>query len=288
MSGSDPLSLKAPYSLAKAMDHEGVIRLFHLTTVKGLTAVAQVVARLIACLMIACSVPAFAEGAGSLPASQSTISPESWLTEEPQFLPVDEAFVLSATLQPNRVVVARWEMPDGYYLYRHQFGASLNALDSGAALGAMRIPEGKAKFDEFFGDVEVYYGSAAVQLPVIGSLPDGAELSISYQGCADAGLCYPPEVRKFVVSEGALLPAKALFTANSASTSPVAQKPANLAMSAQSISDDRAMANVLQGSSFLVALGLFFIAGIGLGIYTLRLSDGTYIVHHYCWRRVRA
>ncbi|MEC8492923.1 MAG: hypothetical protein VXY76_08495, partial [Pseudomonadota bacterium] len=70
------------------MDHEGVIRLFHLTTVKGSTAVAQVVARLIACLMIACSVPAFAEGAGSLPASQSTISPESWLTEEPQFLPV--------------------------------------------------------------------------------------------------------------------------------------------------------------------------------------------------------
>ena len=49
MSGSDPLSLKAPYSLA-AMDHEGVIRLFHLTTVKGLTAVAQVVARLMACL----------------------------------------------------------------------------------------------------------------------------------------------------------------------------------------------------------------------------------------------
>ena len=66
MSGSDPLSLKAPYSLAKAMDHEGVIRLFHLTTVKGLTAVAQGVARLIACLMIACSVPAFAEGGEQL------------------------------------------------------------------------------------------------------------------------------------------------------------------------------------------------------------------------------
>ncbi len=264
MSGSDPLSLKLPYPLAMAMDHEGVIRLFHLTTVKGLTAVAQGVARLITCLMVACSVPALAQGGESLPASQSTISLESWLTEEPQFLPVDEAFVLSATLQPNRVVVARWEMPDGYYLYRHQFGASLNALGSGAALGAMRIPEGKAKFDDFFGDVEVYYGSAAVQLPVIGSLPDGAELSISYQGCADAGLCYPPEVRKFVVSEGGLLPANALLTVNSASTFPVAQKPENSAISGQSISDDRAMADVLRGSSFLVALGLFFIAGIGL------------------------
>ena len=165
MSGSDPLSLKAPYSLAKAMDHEGVIRLFHLTTVKGLTAVTQGVARLVACLMIACSVPAFAQGAGSLPVSQSTISPESWLIEEPQFLPVDEAFVLSAELQPNRVVVARWDMPDGYYLYRHQFGASLNALDSGAALGAMRIHEGKEKFDEFFGDFEVNYGLLRCSFP---------------------------------------------------------------------------------------------------------------------------
>ena len=148
MSGSDPLSLNLPHPQAMAMDHEGVTRLFHLTTVKGLTAVAQGVVRLIACLMIACSVPAFAQGDDSLPASQSTSSAESWLSEEPQFLPVDEAFVLSATLQPNRVVVARWDMPDGYYLYRHQFGASLNALDSGAALGAMSIPEGKAKFDE--------------------------------------------------------------------------------------------------------------------------------------------
>ena len=68
MSGSDPLSLKLPYPLAMAMDHEGVIRLFHLTTVKGLTAVAQGVARLITCLMVACSVPALAQGGESLPA----------------------------------------------------------------------------------------------------------------------------------------------------------------------------------------------------------------------------
>ena len=157
---------------------------------EGLQAIARFYARLITCLILACGSPVFAQSDDTIlasPVSSSTSEAGAWLSEELQFLPVDEAFVLTATLQPNRVVVARWAMPAGYYLYRHQFDASLNAFDSGAALGAMRIPEGKAKFDEFFGDVEVYYGSAAVQLPVVGTLPDGAELSISYQGCADAG-----------------------------------------------------------------------------------------------------
>ena len=236
-------------------------------TAEGLQRVVRVFARLITCLTVAWGSPVFAQNDGApllSPASSSTSEAEAWLSTEPQFLPVDEAFVLTVTLQPNRAVAARWEMPSGYYLYRHQFGANLNAFDSGAALGAMRIPEGKAKFDEFFGDVEVYYGSAAVQLPVVGTLPDGAELSISYQGCADAGLCYPPEVRKFVVSAGGLLPANAVLAENLTSAAPSDDGAARAALPARSISEDRAMADVLQGSSFLVALGLFFIAGIGL------------------------
>lgn len=241
--------------------------MLNLISAEGLQAVARFFAGPIICLIFACGSPVFAQSDNTvlaLPVSSSASEAGAWLSEEPQFLPVDEAFVLTATLQPNRVVVARWEMPAGYYLYRHQFDAGLNAFDSGAALGAMRIPEGKAKFDEFFGDVEVYYGSAAVQLPVVGTLPDGAELSISYQGCADAGLCYPPEVRKFVVSAGGLLPANAVLAESSTSAAPSDDGAAQAALPARSISEDRAMAEVLQGSSFLVALGLFFIAGIGL------------------------
>ena len=108
------------------------------------------------------------------PAAQSNAAGSArrqlnWLNEEPEFLPVDEAFQLRVSMQPNRVILARWEIAAGYYLYRHQFDVRLNALDSGALLGEPRIPEGIAKRDEFFGDVEVYYGSIAIQIPVVGT-----------------------------------------------------------------------------------------------------------------------
>lgn len=187
----------------------------------------------------------------------------SWLQQEPQFLPVDEAFALTLTLQPNRVMVARWEMADGYYLYRHQFAARLNAQSSGAAPAELRIPDGLAKVDEFFGEVEVYYGAVAVQIPLVGSLPDGAEISINYQGCADAGLCYPPETRVFKAAGNALLPADAV-TAAAPRDSGSARSAASVAPSVVGVSEDREMAQVLQASSFAVSLALFFVAGIGL------------------------
>ncbi|NCF44644.1 MAG: protein-disulfide reductase DsbD [Proteobacteria bacterium] len=180
--------------------------------------------------------------------------PSAWLEQGPQFLAVDEAFALTLTLQPNRVMLARWEIADGYYLYRHQFAARLRATDSGAALAALRIPTGLAKVDEFCGEVEVYYGAVAVQIPLVGSLPDGAEISIDYQGCADAGLCYPPETRVFKVSGNALLPAAAAAQRDSVSAAP----------RSVGVSQDREMAQVLQASSFAVSLALFFVAGIGL------------------------
>ena len=202
------------------------------------------------------------------PAAQSNLPAQregssSWLNEEPEFLPVDEAFQLQASLQPNRVILARWEIAAGYYLYRHQFDVRLNALDSGALLGEPRIPEGIAKRDEFFGDVEVYYGSIAIQIPVVGTLPDDAEIHIDYQGCADAGLCYPPETRSFSVLGSTLLPvAQGGRSRETNRASPEASSAG--AVPLQSVGEDRAMAKVLQTSSFAVSLVLFFIAGIGL------------------------
>ena len=131
-----------------------------------------------------------------------------WLVAEPEFLPVDEAFRLSAVFQPNGAVLAQWRMADGYYLYRRQFDAKLDALGSGAQLGQLAIPEGLAKVDEYFGEVEVYYGSVDIGIPLTGSLPDGASLTIEFQGCADAGL-YPPERKLFQVSGPSLLPVAA-------------------------------------------------------------------------------
>ena len=70
----------------------------------------------------------------------------------------------------------------------------------------MPLPEGKAKFDEFFGDVEVYYQFVAFTLPAALELNDGAQLTVGYQGCADRGLCYPQKEDTLFSMLGACCP----------------------------------------------------------------------------------
>ena len=111
---------------------------------------------------------------------------------EPEFLPVDEAFAFSARLDAGRLV-ARWHMADGYYLYRHAF--SVEAED-GTALGKLAIPTGKRIEDAYFGLSEVYYGSVEIAAAVQGPRTGTLRARVRYQGCADAGLCYPPQTRR--------------------------------------------------------------------------------------------
>ena len=88
-------------------------------------------------------------------------------------------------------ILLDWQVAPGYYLYRHRI--SVKTATPGFALGDIAMPDGKKKTDEFFGDVEVYYGILSATVPV--TRPTGAsslEIAVSYQGCADAGLCYPP------------------------------------------------------------------------------------------------
>ena len=118
----------------------------------------------------------------------------------PDFLPVDEAFVLTATLAPDGRVVADWRIADGYYLYRERFG--FHAI--GGRLGELDIPPGVAKSDEFFGDVEVYYGGVTVSAPVLAANAPQLEVGIDYQGCADAGFCYPPERKSLTFAVASL------------------------------------------------------------------------------------
>ena len=170
--------------------------------------------------------------------------------EEPEFLKVDEAFVLSTSIE-NGDVVARWDMPDGYYLYRHQFEFTGT---QGIELGDAQIPAGKQKFDDYFGDVEVYYQRADVRIPYSGG---SGQVSIQYQGCADAGLCYPPEVKWFDLENGGLMPAG---LSGAADTTP------SMSQAAQTVADteEEILAGILADENLLYALALFFLAGIGL------------------------
>lgn len=114
--------------------------------------------------------------------------PEDPLANKVEFLPVDEAFVLSAK-RTDRQLVVRWDMPDGYYLYRHAFSVEA------ASLGQPVIPAGQPKIDEYFGESEVYYGQVEVTVPIHTSANRSPGVQVTYQGCADYGLCYPPQRR---------------------------------------------------------------------------------------------
>ncbi len=170
--------------------------------------------------------------------------------DDPEFLPVDEAFVLSTETGTDGALLAYWNMPDGYYLYRHQFDFEVRE-GSGVTLGQAEIPPGLQKVDEYFGAVEVYYHDAQVRVPI--SADAGSiEIGISYQGCADAGLCYPPETKWVVLN----------VAASGGAAGPGGGEP----LTAYTIpaTEERQLASLLTGSSMLVALMWFFIGGIGL------------------------
>ena len=113
-------------------------------------------------------------------------------------LPVDEAFVLTASAPTRDRIEVRWKIADGYYLYRHRTGVE---ADAGFAAQPLQLPKGKAYRDEFFGDVETYRGELVAILPGRpASDTDSVSLKIKYQGCADAGICYPPQTRTLKVA----------------------------------------------------------------------------------------
>ena len=181
-------------------------------------------------------------------AQASAATELDWLDEEPEFLPVDEAFALSTETAEDGALLAYWDMPDGYYLYRHRFDFALKDPEA-ATLGAAELPPGKNKVDEYFGAVEVYYHRVQARVP-IRNAQGPVEVGISYQGCAEAGLCYPPE-RRWVVVDAAFSPP----AAPAAESAPATGAPAT---------EEQQLATALAERGLLLAMALFFIGGIGL------------------------
>jgi thiol:disulfide interchange protein DsbD len=118
--------------------------------------------------------------------------------EAPQFLPVDEAYQLEIEVLQEGALRLYWQIADGYYLYQHRFKFALEDQDGRAVALDTDLPEALERSDEFFGEVRVYYQQADLvlhpQQALSGQL---ATLSVGSQGCADAGLCYPPQTRLY-------------------------------------------------------------------------------------------
>ena len=112
---------------------------------------------------------------------------------EPKFLPVDQAFEIQPLEHKDGQLVVSWRIARGYYLYRQR----LDFENVGAGkLGKPELPAGDKHHDEYFGEVEVYRQDLlAAKLPLQGAAPKQFKLKVTYQGCAEAGLCYPPQTR---------------------------------------------------------------------------------------------
>jgi thiol:disulfide interchange protein DsbD len=113
------------------------------------------------------------------------------------FLPADQAFVLSTASTSRDRVQLRWDIADDYYLYRDKVTVKTVATD--VQLGSLSIPGGEKKHDEYFGEQVVFHEQMLADVPVVAAAGvTEVPLEITYQGCADAGLCYPP-IKKTVV-----------------------------------------------------------------------------------------
>jgi thiol:disulfide interchange protein DsbD len=166
-----------------------------------------------------------------------------------EFVPVDEAFKPILIPVDGNTVEVTFQITPGYYLYKDKI--SVKAVSENVQLGKLELPEGKIKFDEFFGESEVYFEDVFATLPLARATPEAMdlELEVNFQGCAEGGLCYPPTTR--LVST--LLPAATAVTGLAAL--PDRNVP---------VSEQGKLAQVITGSSIWVTIGVFFVAGLGL------------------------
>ncbi len=147
---------------------------------------------------------AVAQETNSLPSDNSPFTALRSLLDNPsgqtEFLDPDEAFQLSLERAGEGMLVARFHIAKGYYLYRDKMGYV--QVDGAAKLGSYTLPPGLAKQDEYFGNVEIYQEEVNVLLPVsVIDLPVPGAATIvlvaNYQGCAEKGICYPPIEKTF-------------------------------------------------------------------------------------------
>jgi len=166
-----------------------------------------------------------------------------------EFLPVDEAFKPILIPVDGNTVEVTFQVTPGYYLYKDKI--SVSTLSENVQLGKLALPTGKSKFDEFFGESEVYVEDVFATLPLARATPEAMtlELEVNFQGCAEGGLCYPPTTRVVTTQ----LP-KATAVTDLASL-PSRNEP---------VSEQGKLAQVITGSSIWVTIGVFFVAGLGL------------------------
>ncbi|MBZ0329127.1 protein-disulfide reductase DsbD [Halomonas sp. ANAO-440] len=177
------------------------------------------------------------------------------------FLPVMEAFQPSAWHDGETLYIG-FENAEGYYLYRHQLG--VESRNDGPELGEPEIPAGEFKSDEFLGDVYVFYEKVVFEAPIEGHAAGPLDITVRFQGCADAGLCYPPEQVDLQAPERNM-PAAFVGWRDGGEGTGDADRSTSVAGTLQAPQSEDGRFNALISSASLpMTLGLFFVAGLAL------------------------
>ena len=119
----------------------------------------------------------------------------SWAAQagEGDLLEPEQAFKFSARVVDDQTLEVRYQIAEGYYLYKEKIKFKAEPAD--IALGAAQLPAGKIKQDEYFGKVETYRHDLVIRLPYTRGGANQITLKATSQGCADAGVCYPPQTQ---------------------------------------------------------------------------------------------
>lgn len=166
-----------------------------------------------------------------------------------EFLDPAIAFKPAIKVIDAQTIEVNFDIAKGYYLYREKFrfASETESIKTGTPI----FPKGKIKNDENFGSVEVYYKQVAVRLPIErgADLQSRIDLNVVLQGCADAGVCYPPQTHSLKLE----LPA-------------VDRQAVSGAESASGGDESGKVAQALKHAGFFANLFFFFLAGLGLSL----------------------
>jgi thiol:disulfide interchange protein DsbD len=170
------------------------------------------------------------------------------------------AFKFAASEKPGEIEL-HYTIANGYYMYRERFAFAVKKGQ--ATLGAAVLPQGKVKFDDTFQkNVETYRNDLIVRIPVA-QAAGPFDFSVTSQGCADLGVCYPPIEHVVHVSGAAL---QAAGTGPAAAASPAADEADVAGSGLDRLYSQEYVQSVLQGHSVLSALAIFFVLGLALSL----------------------
>lgn len=198
------------------------------------------------------------------------ISTSSWAdlsslaaSNQDEFLDPDIAFQVSVDSSNASSIVTNWHIEDGYYLYKDKISITA-ANDADVDLGVMSLPQGKEKEDEYFGKIVSIDKSFQSSIPVnkISSGVSAIDLVVKYQGCAKAGLCYPPITKNLTVALDRPAAAGAASTASTNTSSGTSSGSGNSSAAASFQSEQDKIAGTLASGKLWLTILSFF--GLGL------------------------